>query len=1042
MKKCSLKNTLLNDLKTIQLSYIYLSSLNTIMRSLLCIFLVVLLTVCASFRSHGQTTQLNFTHYDEDDGLSENSINSLYQDSRGFIWIGTALGFNRFDGKNFKKFYPKDLLLHHQNKEFCKVFFENEQQSLICLIGNLEAYTFHTVSQKLYPINALKNRTCTNFQRLDDHSIAVSTMDTLLVFDNQFHFKYHIIPPTFQKEMSVQVRKLDYRTLLVYTPNEHFIYDLQTKKFVALNYQIPIEENHKTGFSVLHWDENKREIYISNYFKGLYIVNLKGEVLYHWHNQRKGEKLVANCNGFMLDPFQKNWAWLSGENGLSKVNLQTKQIINLHNINHSHGSFSPVNITRFIFDNTKNLWIATPKGLFRKNELSEFIRIHPLPETKEVEFMNMVQAVDGNFYISTYFGPVWKLSRKDGTIKEIKGFSKKGSWFVFSDGAYIVQGGSGTSLNYMHSLTKKHTTRYFLDRLFPQSDLIVLGFRHSNGDIWFSGNQKGGLVRYDFKTKEYSRFSSALKNFSDSYFTCYAESADGDLWFGSNRSSALVHWDSRTEKFHEINFKEIFTQKGILRSGINVIRADQKGQIWIGFDGSGLLQYNPKTKTFLTFNRSDGLPSNFIHNLIFDDKNRLWIGTNKGLSCFFPNSKKVISYNQKNGFPCESITSNCGLFDEEKKEVWMTTGNLLFSFQPEQIIRRNKGKINVFIDEFVVNNVSMLSHPNAHFKLKPTQNNLRIRFGAVHAHSDREVEYSYRLYGGSPTWIYCDAQNQINFPNLSPGEYEFLVRARFKGAPKWTWLKSNLTFTVLLPWYKSWWFILLICLGTLLISHFIIRMYLAKKIALQKATTERQLAVQMERERIAFDMHDDLGSGLTKISYLSKAAVKKVAKIEELEKIQNTSLELVENMSELIWAMKVENDSLVNLLTYIKHYAVDYLDGNSLVNTFQLPEIQSDFYVSGETRRNIFLMVKEALHNIVKHASATEVAIQIELNDVLRILIKDNGKGLPIAMNKKSDGTGLSSMRNRAERLGGSVTLQSASGTQIEFRFPLLNIRL
>lgn len=210
-----------------------------------------------------------------------------------------------------------------------------------------------------------------------------------------------------------------------------------------------------------------------------------------------------------------------------------------------------------------------------------------------------------------------------------------------------------------------------------------------------------------------------------------------------------------------------------------------------------------------------------------------------------------------------------------------------------------------------------------------------------------------------------------------------------------------------------------------------------KHIALQQIVLEKQAELENERKRIAADMHDDLGSGLTRITYLSQMALKSDAQ-NNLQKIKKTASELVGNMSELIWVMKEENNTLEDLATYIKSYAVDYFENNNIQFSIQIPESFHDITVNGNHRRNLFLSVKESFHNIVKHAQAKNVHIEIGIDDHLHICIKDDGIGMNSGNSEKRiGGNGLRNMKARIESMNGHIEIKNDTGTQVSFKIPL-----
>lgn len=205
-------------------------------------------------------------------------------------------------------------------------------------------------------------------------------------------------------------------------------------------------------------------------------------------------------------------------------------------------------------------------------------------------------------------------------------------------------------------------------------------------------------------------------------------------------------------------------------------------------------------------------------------------------------------------------------------------------------------------------------------------------------------------------------------------------------------------------------------------------------IAMQKEVLEKQTALENERSRVASDMHDDLGSGLTKIKYLSDISIQSEKVNENLSKIKSIATDLVENMSEIIWALKEENDTLENLLTYIKKYSAEYLEENNIDIKIKIPSEIPNISIKGDIRRNIFLTIKEILHNAVKHSQATHAEIHIKLDNNLSIKIQDNGIGFEIE--KIKSGNGLKNMKKRMEKLNGTFNCLNDSGTQIILQIP------
>ncbi|HEX5553101.1 MAG TPA: tetratricopeptide repeat protein [Chitinophagaceae bacterium] len=197
-------------------------------------------------------------------------------------------------------------------------------------------------------------------------------------------------------------------------------------------------------------------------------------------------------------------------------------------------------------------------------------------------------------------------------------------------------------------------------------------------------------------------------------------------------------------------------------------------------------------------------------------------------------------------------------------------------------------------------------------------------------------------------------------------------------------------------------------------------------------------AREEERNRIGREMHDDIGSALTTILYLSHdLKTQGVQKSRPTaERIADTAGSVVDKMNEIIWSMNREYDTLDDLIAYARQHAAEFLDNHGLEHHFETPDMIDDVHLTGEQRRNIYLVIKETLHNIVKHACATEVNIDFELDQKLTVVIHDNGKGIDLDKLRRF-GNGLRSMKQRMESIGGSFTISGYNGTTVRLTCPL-----
>jgi signal transduction histidine kinase len=305
---------------------------------------------------------------------------------------------------------------------------------------------------------------------------------------------------------------------------------------------------------------------------------------------------------------------------------------------------------------------------------------------------------------------------------------------------------------------------------------------------------------------------------------------------------------------------------------------------------------------------------------------------------------------------------------------------------------------------------------------------------------EKSVRYIYLLNGSHiDKWSEPTTNATFDFINLSPGQYTLHVRAKFP-AEIYESQEATYSFAIAPPWWQTWWFRSIILALLALLTVLFIRTYLRRKLLKQRIALERQQAIQKERTRIATDMHDDLGAGLSRIKFLSETiGMKKQLQQpieEEVTSISGYANDMIGKMGEIVWALNEKNDSLVDLLSYTRSYAVDYLTNNGIHCLVMEESNFPSLFVSGEFRRNVYLSVKEALHNIVKHARANQVIIRIDASSSLIIWIEDDGVGFD-KLKIRPFSNGLNNMQKRMQEIGGSFEMIQQRGTTVILKAPL-----
>ncbi len=321
------------------------------------------------------------------------------------------------------------------------------------------------------------------------------------------------------------------------------------------------------------------------------------------------------------------------------------------------------------------------------------------------------------------------------------------------------------------------------------------------------------------------------------------------------------------------------------------------------------------------------------------------------------------------------------------------------------------------------------------------ENNISFFVASPSFIDEKRIAFSYLVEGsGNNQWSdTVPANSVINLTNLSAGKYILKVKAFFPST-SYSPAELSYSFEIAPPWWQTLFFRLVIasCVIAALIMG--VRYYYRRKLTMQRRLLEKQQAIEKERTRIATDMHDDLGAGLSRIKFLSQALISKKTEDESittgLEKITGYSDEMTEKMGEIVWALNEKNDTLADLVAYTRTYAMEYLANHNILCKANTPLHLPVTFIPGEIRRNIFLTVKECLHNIVKHANATQVYFSVELNREIQIIIHDNGTGIDWN-NQRPYSNGLQNIRKRMNEIKGKADFANEQGTKVLLLVPL-----
>ena len=464
--------------------------------------------------------------------------------------------------------------------------------------------------------------------------------------------------------------------------------------------------------------------------------------------------------------------------------------------------------------------------------------------------------------------------------------------------------------------------------------------------------------------------------------------------------------------------------------GYGSIPEDPDGALWLGTYGGGLNRFDLRTGTFRHWTQKNGLPNNFVKGILRDSLGYLWLSTDNGLSRFEPRCDDFANFSREDGLCGDVFLSGC-FFRGRSWTLYFGGEEGVTSFLPEEVQR------NEHIPPVVITSVSVDDHVRSlgevfgspdGLDLQHDQNAVSIEFVALDFAAPARNRYVYRMEGIDKSWIQAAERRDVRYAQMPPGEYVFRVKAS-NADGVWNEAGVSVRFRIRPPFWETWWFRLLA-----------LTIIAAGAVAIYRYRVNRLLDVERLRVRIASDLHDDIGSSLTRIalqSELIREGIEPGAIPTYLQNIADTSRELVTTMSDIVWSIDARNDTCEHLITKIRDFAAGTLAAKQVQVTLTSSGLDPHRKLPVDVRENIYLISKEAVNNIAKHSGATTATISLKNSrEGFTMVIHDNGSGW--GGTASPTGHGVRNMRMRAERLGGAVAFECSGGTNVVVTLPPL----
>ena len=919
---------------------------------------------------------LPFKTYSSKDGLINNHVTAVTRDDLGLLWIGTPFGINWFDGDRFTEPPIKAL----SGQLYITNFFKDSQKNIwvLSFYNGLYKYQDHRF------INFLPNPAIEAISNNVFDMVELGTDDYIIATDqNIFRFNgkaFSLFDPGNNK-LYIQFNSIGFikgRWLFFACSKGVFAYKKEKdhwrfagqalqqydiKKLVIEQEQVWIA----TEKGLLYFDSPEKVVHnniTKTFLKDKLVISID-------HNDQTGE------------------LWISSDK-LYRMKNEEMSSIDL-----SNGLVAAPG--KVYFDHENIAWICTTHGITKlTNEISLFYDLVKGPANSMLTSISRDEKND--LWLGTFEG----LVKKTGTgFKAYLSVENSKVGYI----AWLHQ----TKKNVLYAGTAGGIITIQNDRLQIKHKVITTKVYEDEKGILWIGTEHGKLYKMQEDSLTEIIVEPTVPDFIDAIYKDQKE----NLWIGYRGVGIRKY---RLEKDHAKLIKEYSSKNNFQDLRIRCSYTDKQGNIYFGTRTNGVFIISSlnENKTW-HFTTNNGLSANWVKSISSDLQGNVYMATNKGVNVLTgslgdPFIRKLNLFN-------EDISDASSTVYCENEKLWIGTETGLIEYLPQD----EKSKLlppKIFITQVSINgkaDSTLPSYSSSRYKkLAPGNAIISFEFSGIHFIDDAPLQYRYKLEGQDKNWSYAASRNFVSY-NLPPGHYTFLAEAR-NSFGNWSSQPATFSFMIPAPFWKTWWFVSAVTIAACFLVVFFYRYRLGQALKLERL-----------RHRISTDLHDDIGSTLSSISILSDIASKEKDHLQSgnmLQEIKHNSVSLMEKMDDIVWSINPGNDSIEDLMLRIKRFASKLLDAKEIDYSIIIDESISKAKLAMETRQHIYLIMKEAINNLVKYSDCTRACIRVKFDhNYLNIEISDNGKGFH--QQKIKFGNGIISMKKRAEAINGQINIDT-----------------
>ena len=1006
--------------------------------------LLLIISLCC--RLHAQSF---FEHLSRTDGLPGDQILALHEDRNGFIWIGTDNGLARHEGVRIHTWFhdrkdahslPNNVVWDITTDEHGQVWVAtdhglgryNASSGVFDRVFITKAYHDPTSANRIHKIVADGRGLLWLSTEDGSHTVSTNGVAQQVALPGNGTGEERLTQKSLPHGLQLDGQR---NGLWIDTRSGPVFFDHASQRFISHSTDPRFACVRDTlALNVLP-DERGGVWYFTRGTKELLHADRTGKVV-HRETIATTTKQLVNPQFIRLD--RDGALWLSTwSHELRKRDPRSGQWAAYTHDDSVPWSVLSSNTKSWLQDRNGRIWLGTYMGLDVIDPAHG--ALHPIVIGGGRQNVGIVQIVpldEHRLLVGTIAGML-VLDRATGDqhwLLHPNGPSEPGlpATFLTSSAHYDNRWLLGTRQGLLELDTGRMTIARPTSLVQAEARLganpIAFIEPDAQGNLWIAMSpgalyrldRQGGVTPFERGTKEQRQLRQLLAA------TCGPEG----LWVGMNNGNGLCLLQHDTVALRTLNEAD---STGANYGVVLSLARGNDGTLYVGTLMGGLGIRDPRTGSFTWHTRSDGLAGDRVDHLFLADS-ALWILTSDGISRFDTRTKRI----DRLALPASVRTQGSfnALALDLDGSLLCAIGNVLVDVAIDRP-RPHQAPPVVLTTLRHGGSVHSTWNPDSVVELEHDARTLSIEFGALNFFADQRTRFAYRVADIDSTWANLGSATRLDLNDLPIGIHRVEVRAN-SGGTEWTARPLALAVQVLPPIWGTWWFRVAFFLLIVLMGWLGVRAYVRERLRMQREQLEREQAVLNERMRIAGDMHDDLGAGLSGLKLRSEMALrveKDPAKREQLGALANTAGELIGSMRQIIWTMNQDQTSVEDLVVYTTSYARNYCEQNEMAIDVNVEGPWPSLQLSTEQRRNIFLVVKEALHNTVKHAHAKTVRLDMRWRNGLVVEIADNGVGLAREA-QAGQGNGMRNMAKRIAALGGTIAFESApqGGTVIRFR--------